>query len=296
MPLAYVVLRAKDEAVDRLPPTQFDLEFSDGEGQVRLPVRSQVVLLDARSKTPPARGSHDVKIRQLFDDREIAKGNVRLEIVATARGLAPELTERLQDPARIPGFEVKQTVEQGLSVTSLNAAESVEALTERRWFIDLTPAADSPPASFNFPTPANTAYAVTFQRYADADIVDTAASTPLHWPVIHSARHWIWPAAGTGVVAILAVALVIFLRRRQPSRALARAYSHPQQLTPFTLLGLLRRIRSDASLRFSAGEQQDLNNTIAELESQFFGRGKTGQGLELDAIVSLWLSRASRTC
>jgi hypothetical protein len=294
LPLAYVVLRAKDEAVDRIPPAQFDLEFSDGDGQVRLPVRSQVVLLDARAKSPPLRPSRDVKVRQLLDDREIAKGNVRLEVVATARGLVPELAELLKDPAQVLGFHTKQSLEQGLSVTSLDAAEQVEALTERRWLIELTPTSDAPPDSFNFPPPADAAYAVNYQKYDDADIVDTSAVTPLRWPVIHSASRWLWPAAGAGAMAIAAAVLLIFLRSRKLSLPLARAYTRPRQLTPFTLIGLLRRIRSDASLQFSPGEQQDLSHTIAELENQFFGRGKTGEGVELDAIVSQWLSRVSR--
>ena len=91
------------------------------------------------AKSPPLRPSREVKVRQLLDDREIAKGNVRLEVVATARGLVPELAELLKDPAQVPGFHPKQSLEQGLSVTSLDAAEEVEALTERRWLIELTP-------------------------------------------------------------------------------------------------------------------------------------------------------------
>jgi hypothetical protein len=291
LPLAYVVLRAKDEAVDRLPPAQFDLEFSDGDGQVRLPVRSQVVLLDARAKSPPLRPSREVKVRQLLDDREIAKGNVRLEVVATARGLVPELDQLLKEPAQIPGFEVKQTAEQGLSVASLEAGENIEALTERRWLIELKPASDSPPESFAFPQSADAAYAVTNQRYDDADIVDAGATTPLHWPVTHAAGRWLWPAAGIGAIVLAIIAIVAFLRLRKPARVAARVYARPQQLTPFTLIGLLRRMHSDASLKFSPSQQQDLGGTIARLENQFFSRGETAPNADLDGIATLWLSR-----
>ena len=34
LPVAYVVLKTKDEAVDRLPPVQLDLDFSDGSGEM----------------------------------------------------------------------------------------------------------------------------------------------------------------------------------------------------------------------------------------------------------------------
>lgn len=291
LPLAYVVLRAKDEAVDRIPPAQFDLEFSDGDGQVRLPVRSQVVLLDARAKSPPLRPSREVKVRQLLDDREITKGNVRLEIVATARGLVPELDQLLKEPGQIPGFEVKQSAEQGLSVASLEAGENIEALTERRWLIELTPASESPPDSFAFPQAADAAFVVTNQRYDDADIVDAGATTPLRWPAIHSVGRWLWPAASVVAVVLAAIALFVFLRLRKPAQVAARVYSRPPQLTPFTLIGLLQRMHADAALRLTPGQQQDLSSTIDKLESQFFSRGETAPDADLDGIATLWLTR-----
>src|SRR6185503_17946536 len=92
-PLAYLLLQAKDGAVDQLPPFNMDLDFSDSRGQVVLPVKSPVVLLDARPERVPARPLDKLEIVQMLDDRELAQGRVALEIKATANGLVPELGE-----------------------------------------------------------------------------------------------------------------------------------------------------------------------------------------------------------
>ncbi|WP_425615264.1 hypothetical protein NA78x_005173 [Anatilimnocola sp. NA78] len=295
LPLAYVVLRAKDEAVDRLPSLQFDMEFSDGEGQVRLPIQSQVVLLDARAKSPPPRPAREVKIRELLDDRGLDKGNVLLEIVATAYGLVPELDQLVKEPGKFRGFDVKQTTEQSLSITSVEASEKLAAQTERRWLIELTPQAETPPSEFQFAVPASDKYAVTYQRYDDADISETKATTPLRWPVIHTASRWLWPLLGVIAVAVALGAIVVWLRRQSGVHFITQAYVRPEKLTPFSLLGLLRRIAADTSLRFTAAEQQSLRDTIAQLESQYFRRGEATSATELDPIATQWLSRVART-
>lgn len=291
LPVAYLVLRAKDAAIDRLPATQFDLEFSDGEGQVRLPVQSQLVLLDARAEAP-VRPAREVKIKQLLDDRELAKGQLRLEIIATAKGVVPELTQLLQEPTRIPGFHTQSHAEQSLSVSSLEAGEQIDALTERRWLIELEPQADAPQDDFAFPLAADKAYEVALQRYDDADIVDAKATTPLRWPATRAARRWLPYALGGGALLLIAAIAAVVIRSRQPAQIAAESYSRPPQLTPFSVIGLLRRMQADAQLQLSAADRRSLSSTISRLEGEYFRRGEASSKVELEPIVDEWLQAA----
>lgn len=292
LPVAYLVLRAKDASIDRLPAAQFDLEFSDGEGQVRLPVQSQLVLLDARAARPPVRPAREVKVKQTLDDRELAKGRLRLEVVATAKGVVPELDQLLKEPTQIVGFETKSTAEQGMSVTSLETGEHIDALTERRWLIELEPAADAPRDDFSFPQSADKSYAVTLQRYDDADIVDAKATTSLRWPVTHTARRWLPYALGGGALVLAAVVAAFVIRSRLPALTASEAYSRPPQITPFSVLGLLRRIHADDRLQLTPAERQNLSSTISRLEGEYFRRGEASAKVELEPIVDQWMQVA----
>lgn len=292
LPVAYLVLRVKDAATDRLPATQFDLEFSDGDGQVRLPVQSQLVLLDARAGQPPVRPAREVKVKQLLDDRELAKGRLRLEIVATAKGVVPELDQLLQAPTEIAGFVTKTHAEQSLSVSSLETGEHIDALIERRWLLELEPKAESPHDDFTFPKSADKAYAVTLQRYDDADIVDAKATTSLRWPVTHAARRWLPYALGGGALLLVVAIAAFVIRSRAPAQLTVEAYSRPPQITPFSVLGLLRRIHADGKLRLTPTERQSLGATIARLEGEYFRRGEATAKAELEPIVDQWMQVA----
>src|SRR5262249_35949391 len=67
-PVAYLVLRARDPSVDRLPALQIDLPFNDGQGAVLLPITSQTTLIDARESKPAPRPCREIKVKQILDD------------------------------------------------------------------------------------------------------------------------------------------------------------------------------------------------------------------------------------
>jgi hypothetical protein len=295
LPVAYAILRAKDPSVDRLAALQLDLEFSDGSSQVRLPVRSPVAAIDCRDDNPPQRPVREVKIRQLLDDRQLSAGVLRLEISATALGVVPELDQLVNaDPTQASGFETTRVTSQELSIASLNANELVEAHTERRWLVELSPAgAAAHQASFNFPSPVDPASAVTYQRYADVDIVDTTASTALAWPMVAGVRRWLWPAIG-GAVLLAVLLLAVVLARRRATTTLARpSYRQPDQVTPFAVISLLRRMQQDHSLPLTAAERQSLRETLEELDEHFFVRNAPQNGLDLEPICRRWIERAA---
>jgi hypothetical protein len=168
-------------------------------------------------------------------------------------------------------------------------------LTQRRWLIELEPAENAPRA-FAFPAAADDAYAMTYQRYADADILDAEATTPLRWPVLRTARPWFWPAIVTGLVILAAaVGLFAFARRRQGQPHAASAYRVPEVLTPFTVVAFLRRMLNDPHLSLKAAERQDLRETVERLEQRFFARSDSSEPQELEPILSRWLPRTAET-
>jgi hypothetical protein len=237
-----------------------------------------------------------VKIRQLLDDRQLAEGVLRLEVSATALGIVPELDQLLASAGeRWPGFAVKQVSAGELSIASLQSDERVEPLTERRWLVELTPAAaNAPPAEFEFSPPGDPAYTMAYQRYDDVDIVDAAASTSLHWPALAASRRWLWPAISLAVLTVVVIIGVAVARRRTSTKPAVAAYRLPEQVTPFSAITMLRRMRDDATLPLSASERAHLGETLAELDEQFFVRGADGDSADLEPICRRWLSLALR--
>jgi hypothetical protein len=258
LPLAYLVLRAKDESVDRIPPLQVDLDFADGQEPVRLAVRSQVALIDARTPNPPPRPARDVNVGCLLDGRSLANDKVVLEVTASARGLAPDLGHLLADGGPVvAGFSPPTVKDHGLSVQSLESDSEVNALTERRWTIEYRLAGDEQPATFVFPAVRDESSKVKYLRYADADIVDTDATAPLRYSTLATARRWIWVSLGTvGSLAVAIALAFVYVRRRRARPRAGSAYQWPERLTPFSALSLLRRMREDHQLALTAAEKK----------------------------------------
>jgi hypothetical protein len=291
LPIAYVVLKSKDPAIDRLRSVQMDFDFSDGSGEVRLPVTSQVVPIDSHENTPPPRPAREVKIRQLLDDRELAGGVLRLEVTGTAVGVVPELKDLVASGGKVPGFELKRATEQEITVGGLSSEAEVVAQTERRWLIELEPLASGEPRTFAFPTAGDAAYETSFQRFASSDVVDAGPQVELNWPVLSGTRLWLWflPALIT-VVAVVAIAVFV---RRKVTPSIAPAYRCPDEVTPFAVIALLRRIEKDASLRLSATERSHLAETLQSLEDRFFRRGAPANDAELEPLCRKWVARAA---
>ena len=306
-PLAYLVLRAKTGSVDRIPVVPVDLEFNDGSGMVRLPVTSQVVLLDARDDHPAPRPCQAMKVRQLWDDRNLSSGTAQLEVLASAQGLIPAL-ERIVDigPGTMPGFRVIKVQDQRLELKSLEAAgEQIQPVTERRWTIDLEPdpAARTPSGEFVFPAAAAPSIALEYQRYDDADVATVGAKIPLR-TVLTARQIGLWIGVGSGAVVLLAIALgiVIYVRRRHRREIAGPRYHRPDPLTPFNLVVLLKRIQGDGLISLSAGERDSLGQAIADLEHCYFHRaaaagtevpaGRLRSAADLSALLDRWLKVA----
>ncbi len=70
--LAYLLVRAKDASVDRIPPVEMDLKFIDLTGPVTIPAESAETVIKIATDTVPPRPSTKIEITQTLDTRRIS--------------------------------------------------------------------------------------------------------------------------------------------------------------------------------------------------------------------------------
>lgn len=293
-PLAYLLLQAKDGSVDQLPAFHMDLDFMDSRGQVVLPVQSPVTLLDARPDRVPARPANQLEVTQILDDRELAQGKVGLEIKATGHGLVPNLTELLR--TNFAGLRLEELNDPGLAITRIDdEGDELAPVSERNWLLKFTVAEDAPaPFDFKFPEPADGNIKAVYKRYADADLVEVQPMLALAGVPLRP-RPW-WHRlviAGVGIAALGGAAL--WLRRHQPVAASHQpVYALPEPATVFSLIALLRRMETDASLPWNESDRAALGQDIRQLETHFFSRQRNGYPEpDLTHIGRRWVAQAS---
>ncbi len=176
--LAYLLVRAKDASVDRIPPVEMDLKFVDLTGPVTNPAQSAETIIKIATDTVPPRPATKIEITQTLDTRQfLINGALPLEIKATASGLVPEL--RPTDRSRRTLKKIDRTVKSvnphdGLQIKDLNTwGEQVTPTSERLWTIaldgDPIRAADAP-TEFHFPAPKIEAASTTYQTYNDMNL------------------------------------------------------------------------------------------------------------------------------
>jgi hypothetical protein len=291
-PIAYILAKAKDASADRIPSIQLDLDFLDRRGKVVLPVESQVVLLDARPARPPARPLTDLSLTQTLDDRELAKGKLTLEVKATGKGIIPDLNEVFD--VNLSGFTTNKITDHGLTVARLDAeGEAVAPVAERNWLIELVANTKAGVVSaFQFPRPKLEAKELAFKRYADADIVEVKESVALAGVPLRPPNYWSW-VLWSIVFIVCGVGLYFVLRSPKGEvTAVMMPYTLPGQITPFTVLGLLRRMEQDGQLSLPPARRGELSLAIQDLERRFFGPGAETNGqADLERVAREWVER-----
>ncbi|MGQ0627964.1 MAG: hypothetical protein ACT4PL_07680 [Phycisphaerales bacterium] len=311
-PLAYLLLKARDAAVDKVPALQLDMDFSDGRGSVILPVTTQVTAIDARTEPPPAAVAA-LEVEQTLDARPPARQiegappapPLRLEVRAKAKGLVPPLAALL-DLAAMKGFEVIKSTDNGTNITEVTTTEGIVAVSsDRSWTIELAPAPGRLPASFTFPTPRAKADKFTLKRYVDADILSCEPTVAVSIP---SKTPWWQLAAAVGLgLVILGGVAAAFLRRRAPVEVRPPRFTVPPTVTPVNAIAVLRRIASVPEVSLPEGERVRLVTQIADLEREYFapttqhGNGTEGNGTphsgDISGLVTMvegWVAKAER--
>jgi hypothetical protein len=284
-PYAWLLLRARGPQVDRIPELQVDFDFLDTSGYTVLPVGSSPVAIDASASAAP-RPCTNLKVTQILDERRADEGKVVLEIKAAAVGLVPELETFLAVEA--PGFRVDKRDDQGAAVVRFDETQqSVES--ERVWLLSLTPAAaGARPRSFVFGRPLHDGIDVVYQRYDDADLQTVSASVALAGGRGGGDPLWVWLVVGGAAVGYGAW----FCLARPRGGAAAEAQQllrMPDQVTPFTVLGVLYRAESLG--RLDAAARQELRAAIERIEACHFGRA-ADPTLDLAAVAAEWIQRA----
>jgi hypothetical protein len=250
-PLAYVLLRAKEAAVDRIPSLQLDMDFSDTAGKVVLPVRSQVLSIDAKEDVAAPRPCADLALTFTMDEREWAgDGRVVIEVAAKGHGAIPS-HDQLFDFAQ-DGFDVGVT-DSGLSITEFVTDQKSRLVNaDRNWQFTYQRTKDLrgdvslkfPAVKAGIPTGST-----EYQHYQDADLVTVPANQ----------------------VAEEQLAL-------------------PAQLTPFSVVAFLRRVQHDFGLKLDDSARQALQTQIAEMEATNFCNPPTPTSMQaLESIARKWL-------
>jgi hypothetical protein len=286
-PYAYLLLKAKGPEVDKLAPVRLDLDFLDTSGYAMLPVETPAVPLDAKNAKPPERPSSELELTQTLDERQAKEGKLLLEIRAKGRGLMPRL-EDLVD-VKIPGF--KQTGVEGgdLAITQFDKEAAETTInSERVWLVTLeADDIETPPQTFHFVDARVPLKETVYQRYEDADLVAVKQDVSLVSRYDRAQYGWLWmPAFAVVVVGAVGFAAVRVARGRR--REVVGRFQMPGEVTPFTVLGLLRDIQHNNGL--APAEKQELVASIDRLERHYFQ--SAGQSdPDLQAIATTWLAR-----
>ncbi|MEE2947325.1 MAG: hypothetical protein VX392_03315 [Verrucomicrobiota bacterium] len=293
-PLAYVLLKARDASVDRIPELQMDLDFYDSLGPVLLPATTATQIVDARPETAPNRPVDKLELTQTLDAR-LAEENalLTLELHATGKGLTPSLDKLVA--LDIPGFEIAKTDDQGLSVARIESeAAGVNAVSEHTWLLTLKPTGDADRTlSFKFPEPTDLVAKATFKQYRDADLVEVDSELALAGLLLTPPPLWPWI---TGIAVLLLFGLGAWqLTRRSDVEAAAPVYSVPESCTPFAVLNLLQRIYADQPRALAASHRDQLQGTIRQMERVHFApnAAQAKSHGNLRAIAHDWVDKVS---
>jgi hypothetical protein len=293
-PYAYLLLKPRGPQVDKLPPLRIDLDFLDTSGYVIIPIESAAVPIDCAAAKGTPRPVRKLTITQTLDERQADKGKLLLEVKTTALGLIGELDQVLD--FKPDGFDIVKTDDQGLSVARFDPdAEQNTIVSERTWMITLKAKADQAPAkTFHFGAAQEQPAEMNYHRYQDADLATVTPEVSLEERYGGRNPLWLWLSALGTAVVVGGVAIVLILLTRKAETKAERRWHLPSRLTPFTVLALLKQLQADNHL--SASQQEELRQSIAQIERHFFAVHSNGsvQGEpDLRGLAEQWLERAT---
>jgi hypothetical protein len=164
--------------------------------------------------------------------------------------------------------------------------DSIES--ERVWLLAMEPEEGAAPGNFRFGEPKLEGVTATYQRYNDADLETVSAEVALRRAIIATNPTWAWVVL---VLSILAYIVWFFFPTSSKGPETAQqALRMPEQLTAFSVLALLHKIRGMAPL--AEAQKKLLDADMHRIEASHFSKVE-GEQLELDKIAKHWLSKAS---
>ena len=287
---AYLLLKPRGPEVDEIPPLQLDLDFLDTSGYAVLPIESAIVPLDATSSGGEKRPLSNLTITQTLDERQADEGKLIVEIKASGHGLIPSLNEILDFKPK--DFAIKATEDQGVAVSRFDPeSEETQVVSERTWMVTLNAAEglDELPDEFTFAEPTLDLKEAIYQRYNDADLSMVAATVSLEQK--YGEKSYLGWIIGGSVVCLLGLGLLIafVLSPKREEVQTSHRYALPKQITPFTVIGLLRDIESTNGLNDL--NRKELVASISRLEQQYFDDSADAEA-DLHEIASNWIRKA----
>jgi hypothetical protein len=314
-PLAYLILKATDESIERIPSIAMDLDFMDQRGPVILPVESNAPLIDA-SERGADRPVKKLVIEQIVDVRN-ADSEVVLDIKAAGRGVHGQLDEILSgiDDA-IPGFDIAEDGVITHPIQMIDAAEEEDywwmsdedddeyagvdddgihrQMIERSWTVTYTPTAAATSGEFVMPTVRAGVEATSTNRtYSDMDLVEVADGIV---PLAIGFNVWTWVLA-LAVLIVGAIAATALFRNRpgddEGINELDRLM--PGRPTPLGVVAALERIERDYGDALPPDRRSALHAEIGELQDRYFGRQSEAPNGHLQERVESWAREAVAT-
>jgi hypothetical protein len=288
-PYAYLLVKARGPQIDKLPSVRLDLDFLDTSGYVILPIESPALPIDARPDKAPARPYRNVQVTQILDERQADEGKLLLEIKATAQGLAPRLDEIL---SLEPGdFVVDRVDDAGVSVSRFDPESADNAvISERMWTVAMSALPNLPerPKEFRFASAKSDDIALTHQRYVDADLAEATPVISLEERYGQPRVLWPWFLGG-GVAIVALIALIVKALSRRTTATQSERFPLPDELTAFTVLGLLKSI--DRANHMGEADRRELAQSISRIEESYFA-DTGGPAPDLADMARTWARKA----
>ena len=288
-PYAYVLMKAKGPEVDRIAPLKLDLDFLDTSGYVVIPVESPALVVDSSDENSGMRPVKDLKFTQTIDERQAGEGKLILEITASGKGLVPDLDEII-DLER-EDFELVSVDDQGVLPASFDKdSKDIQILSDRSWTVEYKAKDESAGLDkFAFNDAKLEGTTSKFQRYVDADLAEVAKVVDLEksyskfsWNFLY----WLIPLIVCGLVGV--TALLYFAS--QPQQVARKRFEMPEDVNPFTVLTLLKDIRTRNGISNEKGIE--LQNSIDRIEQFYFGDDDGDRPDDLEDVARSWLRQA----
>lgn len=306
--LAYILVKAKDASVDKIPPVGMELKFVDLSGPVTIPAESAETVIKVATEAVPARPVQKIEITQTLDTRQFQiNGALPLEIKATANGLVPELDQLVDLAALKKTVDVRNiNVHDGLQVKEINTwGDQVAPQSERMWTLSLNgdPIREAEGLTeVKFPLPRAKEMTAVYQTYSDMDLRTLAepsvkiGRTTTGGVGAPSPRSHL--ALWLGICAVLAIAgsglIVAYAKRATsgPESALrARdVFKMPSDLDGFAVVTLLRRLGASPLVHLQEPQRQELQQDLQRVQRACFG-ADSGEMSEshLREVAEKWL-------
>lgn len=209
-PLAYVTLRAKDVAVDAVPPVRINMDFADQTGSVSLPITSEAVAIDAKNASD--RPFVLQQVTQTLSPEVNARGLRTIDVEIKGQGLPPDVESILKLPDS-DGWDVMSAQETNALVGRYDTtARPPSAQATRTWRVDIVGESEAIPF-FELRDPTAASAVQQVKQVFTTDGVQTVTGPTYALPSPKPTPWWIVPLVLIAVVPL--AAFVLFRRARR---------------------------------------------------------------------------------